>query len=114
MTHVYLTQTGNFTAQHSHQGTLAEGLHTHQFIYEVTFYGPLNKEGYLLDFRDVQQQLEKIVSPLKNKDLSQLFKNPTTENICIWLYNQASHKMPYVKSVRVAEEPDRWIQVGEL
>ena len=51
MTQVYLTQTGSFTARHGHGGTLAEEVHEHTFCYEVTFHGPLNREGYLIDFR---------------------------------------------------------------
>ncbi len=109
MTHVYLTQCGSFTASHSHGGTLAETLHTHTFTYEVTFYGPLNYEGYLLDFREVQKALAQIVRPLENQNLSTLFPQPTTEAICIWLFEQINQKLPHLNQVRLAEEPDRWI-----
>lgn len=106
---VYLTQKGSFTASHSHGGTLAEKLHKHTFVYEVTFYGPLNKEGYLIDFREVKKVLSVITRPLKNKDLSTLFAHPTTENICMWLYAAVAKKLPHLFSVKLAEAPDRWI-----
>lgn len=109
MTKVYLTQKGSFTASHSHGGTLAENLHSHRFTYEVTFYGPLNKEGYLLDFREVKKVLSALTRPLKNKDLSTLFPDPTTEAIGIWLYTKVGKKLPYLHSVKLAEAPDRWI-----
>ena len=109
MNKVYLTKTGTFTASHSHEGRLAEQSHSHHFRYEVTLYGPINEEGYLLDFRELEQMLEIIVHPLKNQDLSTLFKNPTTENICIWLYNQINKRLPNVHHVKLAEEQDRWV-----
>jgi len=109
MTHVYLTQCGHFSAAHSHDGTLAEELHTHTFMYEATFYGPLNQEGYLLDFRDVQKTLADIVRPLEKQNLSTLFPSPTTENICIWLFQQTAARLPHLAKMRLAEEPDRWI-----
>lgn len=110
MTRVYLTQTGSFTARHSHQGTLAEDLHIHTFQYEVTFYGPLNEEGYLLDFRYVAEVLHKeIDQALHEKDLGTFLQNPTTESVCIWIFNILQSKLPFLHSVKVAEEPDRWI-----
>ena len=51
MSKVYLTQCGRFTARHGHNGTLSEEVHEHTFHYEITFYGPTNAEGYLIDFR---------------------------------------------------------------
>lgn len=109
MTKVYLTQKGSFTASHSHGGTLAERSHSHRFSYEVTFYGPLNKEGYLLDFREVKKVLVSVLQPLKKKNLSSLFSNPTTETICLWIYAEVSKKLPHLFSVKLAEAPDRWI-----
>lgn len=110
MTRVYQTQTGSFTAGHSHQGVLNEGFHTHHFTYEVTFYGPLNEEGFLLDFRPVAQLLRmEIDQRLEGADLSLLLKNPTTEQLAIWIYNHIQPRLPHLFSVKVAEEPDRWI-----
>ena len=109
MTNVYLTKTGTFTASHSHGGTLNEALHTHTFTYEVTFYGPLNAEGFLVDFRDVHYLLKKIVHPLENQNLRDRFPHPTTETICIWLFQEIQKQLPCLYSVKLAEEPDRWI-----
>jgi len=110
MTNVYLTQTGSFTARHSHQGTLAEELHVHTFQYEVTFYGPLNEEGYLIDFRHAADVLHtEIDGVLHDKDLGTFLLSPTTEAVCIWIFNTIKNKIPLLYSVKVAEEPDRWI-----
>ena len=110
MANVYLTHTGSFTARHGHGGTLAEDIHPHTFTYEVTFYGPLNAEGYLLDFREIARELkEKINTPLENRTLNDLFENPTTENICIWIFNTLRPTFAQLVSVKLAEAPDRWV-----
>ncbi len=111
MTKVYLTQCGSFTATHGHGGTLAEGPHAHTFTYQVTFYGSLNKEGYLIDFRAVQDFLAREITPrLDGANLNKLFENPTTEALAVWLFNALKPRFVQLYSVKVAEEPDRWIE----
>lgn len=111
MKKVYLTQCSSFTARHGHGGQLAETSHQHLFEYQVTFYGELNPEGFLIDFRAVQDFLKNTINAhLNQADLNTLFKNPTTENIAIWIFNQTCQRFPQLVKVRVAEEPDRWIE----
>ncbi len=117
MTHVYLTQCGSFTATHHHNGTLAEGMHTHTFHFEATFYGPLNKEGYFIDFRVLQDFFAREISARLNQtDLNTLFKNPTTEELALYLFRTIAQKFPELHHLKVTEEPDRWITLykGDL
>ena len=110
MTQVYLTQRGQFTATHHHGGTLAEGPHTHTFTFEATFYGPLNAEGYLIDFRLLQDFFaQEISARLHHTDLNTLFPNPTTEVLALYLFRAIAQKFPQLHHLKVAEEPDRWI-----
>ena len=110
MTQVYLTQCGQFTASHGHRGTLAEETHTHTFTYEITFRGPLNEEGFLLDFRALQDAFSrKINTALHRADLNKLFENPTTEILAVWIFNTVKQQFPQVHSVKLAEDKDRWI-----
>lgn len=111
MKKVYLTQCSAFTARHGHGGQLAEACHQHCFSYQVTFFGALNPEGFLIDFRIVQDFLKNTINARLNRtDLNTLFKNPTTENIAIWIFEQTRQQFPQIYSVRVAEEADRWIE----
>ncbi len=110
MTQVYLTQCAQFTATHAHGGTLCEGPHTHTFTYEATFYGPLNTEGYLIDFRVLQDFLTREISArLNGTDLNTLFQNPTTEALTIWIFNTVKKQFSQLVSVKVCEEKERWI-----
>lgn len=114
MKKVHLTQCGNFTARHSHDGILNEPSHAHQFSYQVTFYGPLNEEGFLIDFREVQQFLQTHINDyLNHADLNALFPYPTTENLAIWIFDALRAKFPQLVRVRVAEAPDRWVDYEE-
>ncbi|GEM_PF-204523 len=111
MRNVYLTQCGTFTAIHAHDGQLNEPAHPHQFTYQVTFYGPINSEGFLIDFREVQAFLQThIKEKLHRKDLNTIFKKPTSENIALWIFKTVQKQFAQIIRVRVAEEPDRWVE----
>ena len=111
MRNVYLTQCGTFTAIHAHDGQLNEPPHPHQFTYQVTFYGPINSEGFLIDFREVQAFLQThIREKLHRKDLNTILKKPTSENIALWIFKTVQKQFAQVIRVRVAEEPDRWVE----
>lgn len=111
MSKVYLTQTGSFHAVHSHGGTLAEPSHEHTFRYEATFYGALNEEQFLIDFRQISRLLkEKVEAQLDGCDLSAFLPFPTTEALAVWLYNRIKADLPQLCSIKVAEEADRWIE----
>ncbi len=112
MTNVYLTQCGSFTATHHHGGTLAEGPHPHTFTFEATFYGPLNDEGYLIDFRILQDFFAReITARLNGADLNILLEKPTTEHLACYLSRVIAKEFPQLCKLQVYEEPDRWIIV---
>lgn len=111
MSKVYLTQCGSFTARHGHGGTLAEEVHAHTFHYEITFYGLTNAEGYLIDFRQLADTFKtELEARLEGSDLGAFLPQPTTEALCVWMYNRIKNRLPHLFAVKVAEEPDRWIE----
>ena len=110
MKKVFLTQCFSFTACHAHGGTLCESSHPHAFACELTFYGALNNEDYLIDFRVLQDFFQQhLAARLNGADLNTLFKNPTTEAVAIWIFDEVKKTFPHLCRVKVAEEPDRWI-----
>lgn len=110
MSKLYLTQTGSFKATHGHDGTLAEPAHAHEFHYEITFYGELNEEGYLIDFRRLADTFKtELEARLNGSDLGTFLPQPTTEALAVWMYNRMKEKLPKLYSVKVGEEPDRWV-----
>ena len=114
MKNIYLTQCGTFTAIHAHSGQLNEPAHAHRFTYQVTFYGPLNSEGFLIDFREVQSFLQTHINNRLNQQvLNTVFQNPTTENIALWIFEKVHARFEQLVRVRVAEADDRWVEYSE-
>ena len=111
MSKVYLTQAGSFRAMHSHDGTLAEPLHEHLFRYEATFYGDINEERFLVDFRQISNMFKTdFEKSLNGSDLTTFLPFPTAESLAIWIYDRIKAKMPQLYSIKVAESDDRWVE----
>ncbi|MCL2888588.1 MAG: 6-carboxytetrahydropterin synthase [Elusimicrobia bacterium] len=109
---IYLVKKSTFGAIHSHVGALNESAHGHDFVYEVRLYGATNDEGFLADFRKVENDMMTFVNKeLAYKNLNAVMQMPpTTENIAVWIYDKM--KTAYggaLRSVTVYETPDSFI-----
>ena len=70
-----------------------ERLHGHNWKVQLFLSGnKLNKDGVLLDFKEIKEKLEKVVIPLDHTYLNEIpfFKkiSPTSENIAYYLYQK--------------------------
>ncbi len=101
---VSITVESSFSASHWHDKTLNEPPHNHNFSYGVTLNGEVNEEGYLVDFRALQASLEELNKTLENKNLNELFRYPTTENLAIYIFEQLSKHYPQTVKVTVKEK----------
>jgi len=70
-----------------------EEVHSHTFKGEVLIEGKV-KEGYIMDFLELRKIIEMTIAPLKHKNLNRIFKNPTTENIALWIAEQIKTNLP--------------------
>ena len=67
-------------------------LHGHSFRFILSLRGPVDVEtGILLDF----DEIDRVVKPIIEKHLDHFYlndveglENPTSENLCIWLWNK--------------------------
>jgi 6-pyruvoyltetrahydropterin/6-carboxytetrahydropterin synthase len=98
-----------FAAAHRLEG-LDEGLHGHTYAVWVSIAQPkLDSVGIAYDFRSLKQTLHTIVSKLDHQYLNELNffsgKNPTAENIAVYIYEAMKRALPEpaVQSVEVAE-----------
>ena len=90
-------------------------LHGHNYDLEVTIGGPIDKEsGFIINILDLNSIVEKFV--IRNLDHSQIDKDidwfkgkqPSTENIVIYIWEQIANKIPreaYLHSIRLRETP---------
>ena len=93
-----------FRASHYHDGALDEPVHDHTFVYIATLKGPLNAEGFVVDFRKVEEFLYELNKSLSFKVLNKIIPNSTTENVAIFLFNKIKEKFPQICKIQVFEK----------
>lgn len=84
-----LTRLFTFSAAHhltDYYGE-CERPHGHTYRLAVTVEGPVAKNGLVVDFAVLKKVVErKVISKVDHRDLNELFKNPSAENIAIWAW----------------------------
>ena len=81
-------------------------LHGHSFKITFTFKGFLKKDlGWFEDYHLIEKELLPLLKQLDHKFLNEVegLENPTTENLCYWLYQKARQIFPSLCQVSVAE-----------
>ena len=93
-----------FTAQHYHGGILNEEKHSPNFKYKIFLKGPLNAEGFLVDFREVENLLKEINKKLENKVLNEIIPPATTEVLAIYLFEEIKKTFPQICRIELNEK----------
>ena len=101
-----------FTFDSAHQlmnysGGKCEDLHGHTYKLQVFVKGKMQEDGLLLDF-DILKSLVKqhVLNVLDHKYLNDIIKQPSAENISIWIWKKLADKLPLpLYEVRVWETP---------
>jgi len=100
----------SFSAAHSLKeiGGKCEKLHGHNFTVEVSVAtDQLNSEGLVVDFRILKDWTDQTIKELDHKYLNEISifygKNPSSENIANYIFNQVSMKAaaPGIRVTRV-------------
>ncbi len=84
-----------------------ETLHGHTWKIRVTISGEVNKDsGMAFDFIELKKIIEKeIILKLDHCYLNKVIKQPTTENIALWIWKRLERKIPLYE-VKVWESED--------
>ena len=103
---IELTQEFTFDAAHRLDAGAAENrrVHGHSFYVEVTLRGePDAKNGFLRDFGEVKETLDRIRDELDHHLLNEVagLGAPTLENLARFIYRRAKDTMPDVVRVRI-------------
>ncbi len=100
----------NFSSAHNLRGYKGkcEELHGHNWRVEVVVKKEkLDKIGFVLDFRYLKSEANKVIGKLDHTYLNKLpyFKkvNPTSENISKYIYDSLKKQIPDLSSVTVWE-----------
>lgn len=113
MKHITISVKSSFCAKHSHTGLLNEPSHKHNFIYTITLKGPINNEGFVSDFREVEQVLNKLNSTLEGKDLNDILPFPTTENLALFLFEKIKKELPLSSKITLQEKENYFVTYEE-
>ena len=86
-----LTRTFSFAAAHhltDYYGE-CERPHGHTYRLAVTVSGSVQANGLVMDFVALKEIVQKkVLSKVDHRDLNDFFKNPSAENIAIWIWKQ--------------------------
>lgn len=108
---VYVTKEFTFEAAHklnNYEGKCAN-LHGHTYRLHVTAQGSIRKNGMVLDFVELKQIVsEKVLDKVDHTYLNNLIKQPTAENIVVWIWNILSKNLP-LSELSLWETPTSWV-----
>ena len=81
-------------------------LHGHSFCIAIHVSGDLEPElGWVQDFADIKAAFAPIRERLDHRYLNEIpgLENPTSENLCIWIWNELAPALPMLSRVVVRE-----------
>lgn len=67
-------------------------MHGHSYHLTVVLQGPVQDDGFVIDFADVKSIVTPVIKRLDHQTLNEVagLQNPTVENQLIWLWDQLS------------------------
>jgi 6-pyruvoyltetrahydropterin/6-carboxytetrahydropterin synthase len=81
-------------------------LHGHSFHIELHVSGPVDpKLGWVLDFADIKKAFKGIEDQIDHRCLNEVagLENPTSENLCRWLWQKLKPELPTLSKIVVRE-----------
>jgi len=83
---------------------------THGHTFNLTIYvsGDINnKTGFIIDFFEIDKIFNKNIMPLiDHKLLNEIngLENPTSENLCVWIWNILKDKIKGLTKIKLSED----------
>ena len=87
-----------------------KNLHGHHFVVEVGVSGEVEKDGMVIDFGQIKEFLQPIVDKFDHHLINDTIKNPTAENIAIYIKDRLGVDKK-IEFVRVWETEDSYVEV---
>ena len=81
-------------------------IHGHSFKIIISIKGPVNKEnGFVTDFQDIDDAFSSFKKELDHSYLNDIegLQNPTSENICIWIWDKIQSSLPNIYKIEIKE-----------
>tara|TARA_B100001013_G_scaffold334836_1_gene252802 strand:+ start:766 stop:1137 length:372 start_codon:yes stop_codon:yes gene_type:complete len=81
-------------------------LHGHSFKIIISVKGQLDKHtGFVTDFQEIENAFNPIKKILDHSFLNKIegLGNPTSENICIWIWDKIESSIPNICEIEIKE-----------
>lgn len=89
-----------------------ENLHGHTYKLRVTIEGQPDEEGMIKDFVEVKKIVqEKVIDKVDHFNLNEIIKNPSAENIAVWIWQQLKEDLNLFE-IQVWETETASVTVG--
>lgn len=88
------------------EGHPCQRIHGHSFKIVLRLVGEQDsKIGWVIDYNVISDKVKPILSTIDHRLLNEVegLKNPTSENLCYWLFTQIKKDLPELVQVTVAE-----------
>jgi 6-pyruvoyltetrahydropterin/6-carboxytetrahydropterin synthase len=109
-----VSKTFRFEAAHKligYDGDCAN-LHGHSYVLEIQVKGEVDEQGFVMDFKQLKHFVQtKVIDLLDHVYLNDIIKNPTAENIVIWIVRKLQQDLTICK-VRLWETVDSYCEWG--
>lgn len=80
-------------------------LHGHTYKLQICIKGKIQKNGLVMDFSDIKSVVTtKVLDKLDHKFINDVIKQPSAENISVWIWNQLQEDMPLYE-IKLWETP---------
>jgi len=108
-----ITKSFEFDAAHNlveYKGK-CEKLHGHTYRLDVSLEGEPDEEGMIVDFKDIERVvIEKVLNKLDHDYINDTIKQPSAENIAIWIWGQLKDCFDVkLHEIKVYESKDSWV-----
>ena len=81
-------------------------VHGHSFKITLTVEGEIDQTtGFVMDFSDIDSAFRPIHEIIDHAYLNDIegLSNPTSENICIWIWNKIESSIPNICEIKIKE-----------
>ena len=81
-------------------------VHGHSFKIKISVKQKIDKTtGFIIDFQEIEDAFHPIMEILDHKYLNDIedLNNPTSENICIWIWKKLKPSLPNIYEIEIKE-----------
>ncbi len=91
------------------KGHKCGGMHGHTYTLKVSIAGkPSIQTGWIMDYTDLKETVKPWIELLDHQVLNTVegLENPTSENLCLWLWKKIKPEIPNLVRIELNETPD--------